>query len=406
MPADDAAMTSRTGSALVKGFTAPGYEVVAVAFERNFADQLEAGAAFAAYVDGKPVVDLWGGVADRDRGVAWRQETLVPIFSGSKGLVAICLLLLLERGWLDLSAPVCRYWPEFAARGKERILVRDVVSHRAGLPGLTTPVSVEEATDDVRMARLLAAQAPIAAPDVGPRYHALTFGWLCGELVRRADGRSVGRFLREEIAEPLGLDVWIGLPERHESRVAMIEQRDRPTDETLVVGPEVDPVAWSIWSNPPRFSADGLAANLRVWRAAEVPASNAVANARSLARLYGCLACGGEVGGMRLVGSATIEEGRRCLSRGEDPFLGEIAFATGFQVQTAEMALGPEPDAYGHSGAGGSIHGAWPGLRTGFSYTPNLLADIGATDGRSARILTALHAAIGERESAGQEAPA
>jgi CubicO group peptidase (beta-lactamase class C family) len=389
-------MSGRVSSVRVEGFVAPGFGGVVEAFERNFADGAEVGAGFAAYVDGELVVDVWGGVADRGRGVSWQRGTLVPVFSGSKGLVATCLLLLLERGQLDLDVPVCRYWPEFAAEGKEAILVRDVVSHRAGLPGLTTAVSVEEATDDVRMARLVAAQAPIAAPAAGPRYHALTFGWLCGELVRRVDGRSVGRFLREEVAEPLGLDVWIGLPAHHEPQVAVIEQGQAFASEQggLLVGRDVDPVAWSIFSNPPRFSGDGLAANRRVWRAAEVPASNAVVDARSLARLYGCLACGGELDGVRLLASETIEDGRRRLSHGVDPLLGEIAFATGFQVQTVEMLLGPEPDAYGHGGAGGSMHGAWPRLRTGFSYTPNRVAGLAATDRRAARLLAALHVAI------------
>jgi CubicO group peptidase (beta-lactamase class C family) len=379
---------------------ASGFEPVAQAFEHNFVERGEVGAAFAAYVDGECVVDLWGGVADRRRGVAWRRDTLVGVFSGTKGLVATCLLLLLERGQLELEAPVCRYWPEFAAAGKEGILVRDVVSHRAGLPGLLTPVSVEEATDDVRMARLLAAQAPIAAPGAGPRYHAMTFGWLCGELVRRVDGRSVGSFLREEITEQLGLDVWIGLPEQHEPRVAAIERAAGFGGEEsgMVVGREVDEVAWSIWSNPPRFAGGELAANRRRWHAAEIPATNAIVSARSLARLYGCLACGGELDGVRLLAPETLVEGARCLARGDDPYLDEVAFATGFQVQTSEMGLGPAADAFGHAGAGGSVHGAWPDLRVGFSYAPNVLASLGATDPRAQALLDALHGAVVSRK--------
>jgi CubicO group peptidase (beta-lactamase class C family) len=390
---------SQTVAAQANGFARPGFEAVREAFTRNFAEQGELGAAFAAYVDGEPVVDLWSGTADRRAGGAWRRETLVGVFSGSKGLVATCLLLLIERGRLELNVPVCRYWPEFAAHGKEEILVRDVVCHRAGLPGLTTPVSVEEATDDVRMARLLAAQTPIAPPSAGPRYHALTFGWLCGELVRRADGRSIGRFLREEVAEPLGLEVWIGLPPELESRVAVIERSDAfGAESEVAAGRDVDPVAWSIFSNPPRFFGPELAANDRRWHAAEIPASNAIVSARSLARLYGCLARGGELDGVRLVASETIEQGRRCLSRGQDPCVGEIAVATGFQLQTSEMGLGPVADAFGHTGAGGSAHGAWPSLRTGFSYAPNLLGSIGATDLRAQQLLAALHHAVTRRE--------
>ncbi len=383
-----------------RGFAADGFEGVAEAFARNFSELGEIGAAFAAYVDGELVVDLWGGLADGRRNVAWDRDTLVGVFSGSKGIVAACMLLLLERGQLELDAPVCRYWPEFAAGGKQDVLVRDVVSHQAGLPGLLTPVSVEEATDDVRMAQLLAAQRPIAPPGSGPVYHAVTFGWLCGELVRRIDGRSIGRLLRDEIADPLGLDVWIGLPARHEGRVAVLERGaafgQGPTD--LLVGREVDETAWSIYSNPPRWSGDELAANLCAWRQAEVPATNGIVSARSLARLYGCLARGGEIDGVRLLSPETVERGRRCLARGVDPYVGELAFATGFELQTGEVDLGPPADAFGHSGAGGSVHGAWPESRTGFSYAPNLLRSLDGGDPRAAALLTALHAAIEGRE--------
>ncbi len=376
------------------GSVAPGFERVAEAFEANFAERGELGAAFSAVVDGDVVVDLWGGVADRARGLAWRHDTLVGVFSGTKGLVATCLLLLIEGGQLDLDAPVAAYWPEFAANGKEAVLVRHLVSHQAGLPGLRTPVSVEEATDDVRMARLLAAQRPIAAPGTQLVYHALTFGWLCGELVRRVDGRSIGRFLREEVAGPLDLEVWIGLPERDEARVAVLE-RDAGFMDELVRSREADEVAWSIYANPPRFADGELAANVRRWRAAEVPASNGVVSARSLARLYGCLARGGEIDGQRLLSPETIERGRRCLSRGHDPYLDmPVAYATGFAVQTSVMGFGPPADAFGHGGAGGSMHGAWPSERVGFSYAPNLLRGGGPVDARAEALLAALYAAV------------
>jgi CubicO group peptidase (beta-lactamase class C family) len=378
----------------VCGSVAPGFVSVRDAFERNFADGGELGAAFAAYVDGELVVDLWGGVADASRGVPWRGETLVPVFSGSKGLVATCVLKLVEAGVLELEAPVCRYWPEFAAEGKEGILVRHVVSHQAGMPGLLTPVSLEEATDPVRMAALLAAQRPIAAPGSQTIYHAVTFGWLCGELVRRVDGRSVGRFLREEIAEPLGLEAWIGLPEEFEPRVAVIE-RPPGFGAEMVVSRERDELAWSVWANPPRFAAGGLAANLPMWHAAEVPATSGIVSARSLARLYGCLARGGELDGVRLLAPETIEQGRRPLSRGHDPYADvPIGFATGFGLQTSQMSLGPEADAFGHGGAGGSMHGAWPALRTGFSYAPNRLARLDVVDERAGALLDALRRSL------------
>jgi CubicO group peptidase (beta-lactamase class C family) len=166
-----------------------------------------------------------------------------------------------------------------------------------------------------------------------------------------------------------------------------------PSD--LLVGREVDETAWSIYSNPPRWSPGGeLAANLRSWREAEVPASNGVVNARSMARLYGCLARGGEIDGVRLLSPETVERGRRCLARGEDPYVGQLAFATGFELQTGGTDLGPPTDAFGHTGAGGSSHGAWPSLRTGFSYTPNQLRRIGGADPRARELLVALRSAL------------
>lgn len=370
----------------------PGFEAVAEEFERNLLERGDIGAAFVAFTDGRPVVDLWGGLADRDLGRPWLRDTLAGIFSGTKGLVATCLLLLIERGALDLEAPVCSYWPAFAAQGKETILVRHLVSHQAGLPGLETPVTVAEATDDVRMARLLAAQKAICPPGTRLYYHALTFGWLCGELVRRVDGRSVGRFFRDEIARPLGLDAWIGLPAEHEGRVARLQPgRGFGTQGRDGYGREGDGVAWSIWSNPPRFSTDPLPANTRLWRSAEVPASNAVASASAVARLYGCLARGGAIGGHRLVSAELLDLARTRIGRGVEPHLEKpMAFGIGFELQTEEKPFGPPPDGFGHSGAGGSMHGAWPHLRTGFSYITNTLRESDA-DTRSEALLNALH---------------
>src|SRR3954447_8168956 len=194
--------------ASIGGFVAPGFEPVREAFERNFSERGELGAAFAAVRDGEPVVDLWGGVADRASGRPWREDTIVTIFSGTKGFVAACMLLLIQRGQLELDAPVARYWPEFAQAGKAHVRVRDVVAHTVRLPYVATPVTWQEATDDVRMAELLAAQPQNTDPRAAYSYHALTFGWLCGELLRRVDGRSIGRFLADEVTGPLGLDVW------------------------------------------------------------------------------------------------------------------------------------------------------------------------------------------------------
>lgn len=384
-------------SIVVCGSVAAGFESVVDELERCFVERGEHGAAFAAVVDGRPVVDLWGGYADWSAHRLWRTDTIAGIFSGTKGLVAVCLSLLIERGLLDLDAPVCAYWPEFSACGKEDILIRHVVSHEAGLPGLATPVSLEEATDAARMAALLAAQPAAWPPGTRVCYHALTFGWLCGELVRRIDGRTVGEMFQDEVASPLALDAWIGLPAELEERLAVLERGpgfgSQPRDR--IASSDHDPVGWSIWANPPRFSGDDLPGNRRYWRAAEIPATNGHASARSMARLYGCLARGGEIEGTRLLRPPTIQAGATCLARGVDPYLDKpVRFGIGFQLQTDSMPFGPVPRAYGHNGAGGSAHGAWPELRVGFSYVTTSLRESHERDERPASLLRALHEAV------------
>jgi CubicO group peptidase (beta-lactamase class C family) len=386
-----------------QGFAAPGFERVREAFECNFRDRGELGAAFCAVVDGETVVDLWGGMADSRRGVPWRQDTLAVVFSGTKGLVATCMLMLLERGLLELEAPVCRYWPEFGAHGKEGILVRHVLTHTAGLPGLTTRVSAREAADDVRIAQLVAAQAPVSAPGKVMAYHVLTYGWLCGELVRRVDGRSVGRFFREELAEPLGLDAWIGLPSEHESRVAVLEPAaDFAGELPSFVAPDApgatkrDRILWSMLANPPGLFDGTELANSRCWRAGEIPAANGVASARAMARLYGCLACGGAIDGVRVLAQDTLALAARELASGHDPYQDRpMIYSAGFNLALDEEDTWSPAGGYGHGGLGGSHHGAWPSFRTGFSYTMNLLG--GAPDPRPAALLAALRDALDTR---------
>lgn len=384
------------GSTLeIGGFVAPGFERVADVFERNFAERDELGAAFSAVRDGETVVDLYGGVADRATGRPWAKDTLQLIFSGTKGLVAVCVLLLLERGRLELDAPVARYWPEF---GKESVRVRDVVSHTARLPGIETEVGFDAYPDFARMAGILAKQAQNDDPRAGFCYHALTYGWLCGELVRRADGRSVGRVFADEVAGPLGLELWIGLPEDQEARVSTIEQHERwPTSAHLAPGRFADDrLTWSIWGNPPTFAREGFPWNRRDYHAAEIPGANAVGTARSVARLYGCLARGGELDGVRLLSEETVRLGRTELRRGWEQVMDRpAAFGIGFQLQTEEQSLGPPEDAFGHGGAGGSMHGAWPGLRVGFSYAMNMMRDDEDEEGRAKTLLRALHEAVG-----------
>ncbi len=378
----------------VRGTVAPGFEAVAQAFAEVLAGPGEVGAAFAATHDGELVVDLWSGWADRRERRAWEADTVAGIFSGSKGLVAVCMLMLLDRGLLELDAPVMRYWPEFAAAGKDGILVRHVVSHTAGLPGLLTPVDASEVLDDRAMAERLALQAPSFPPGERVCYHALTFGWLCGELVRRVDGRSIGRFFAEEVAGPLGLDAWIGLPVEHEARVATLELADDwGAAATPYTDPERrdDPLATAIYRNPPRLEPGVTPWNARAWHAAEIPATNAIVRASSLARLYGCLARGGELDGVLLLSAEWVAQARVCLAHGTDPFLLKpCAYGVGFEVQGPQRPFGRPGDGFGHRGAGGSVHGAWPSRRVGFSYVTNLLREGVKPDARASALLDAL----------------
>jgi CubicO group peptidase (beta-lactamase class C family) len=370
-----------------RGWTvAPGLETVVEEFDRNFTERGELGAGLAVVRDSELILDVWAGLADRQSARPWAAETLQLLFSGSKGLVATCLLILIDRGLLELDAPVSRYWPEF---GKPEILVRHIASHTAGLPGLTEPVKLAELVDDQRMAALLARQEVSTDRRARETYHPLTFGWLCGELVRRIDGRTVGSFFADEVADPLELELWIGLPEQEEARVSVIEQTEDWDADDKSEQTE-DPLAWSLWENPPFLDPASFPWNTRAFHAAEIPAANAIGTARSVAKLYGCLALGGEIDGFRLLREETVKLGRSMLSSRHDPMLdGPMAFGVGFTLATENDPPELPRDAFGHPGVGGSQHGAWPSQRIGYSYSMNQLrAD--PKDARARALLLAL----------------
>jgi CubicO group peptidase (beta-lactamase class C family) len=376
----------------LQGRTAPGFEKVADAFAANFEQYGEVGAAFAAYRDGEPVVDLWAGIADPGTGRPWRADTLQLVFSGAKGLTTACVLLLVERGRLELDAPAARYWPEFASAGKARITVAEILSHQARLPGVQQPVDTTELLDPQHMAKLLAAQAPTSDPRAGFLYHALTWGWLIGEVVRRVDGRTVGALFADEFAGPLGLDIWLGLPDAEHHRVArtvagpgvLRPQDEKEGDDPLQIltrNPLLTPDAPALWNSAP-------------FRGAQLPAVGAHVTAHSMARFYTCLARGGELDGVRVLDEETVRLGRRELRRGVSPLWGTpMAYGAGFELRTELGLFGPPPDTFGHAGAGGSRHGAWPGERVGFSYTMNLTrAEF--PDRRPLDLLASLYAAV------------
>jgi CubicO group peptidase (beta-lactamase class C family) len=369
----------------VRGGIATGFEEVARAFKTNFSQHGELGAAFAAYRDSELIVDLWGGIADQASGRPWQQDTLQLIFSGTKGLSAMCILLLCDRGQLDLEKAVAHYWPEFE---KEAITVADVMSHTSRLPGFATPVALEELTDDRHMAALLASQAVSTDPRAAHCYHPLTYGWLCGELVRRIDGRSIGRFFHEEIARPLQLELWIGLPESEERRVSRLELAadwgSAPYLEPAVHAD--DPLIQSIWGNPAFLDRSTFPWNSPAFHAAEMPGANAIGTARSVARLYSAFIAG------EIVSSELVRRARTSISdRWDVSLAGPLNFGIGFELQTEFDPFGPASDGFGMGGAGGSIHGAWPRLRVSFSYAMNLMTDDQQPDPRPRSLLQALH---------------
>ncbi len=378
----------------VHGHVAAGFEPVAKAFSANFGSMREAGAAFAATYREELVVDLWGGYSDVHERRPWSSDALQLIFSGTKALVATCLLVLVDRAQLDPDAPVATYWPAFAENGKEAVRVYEILSHQARLPGIELLLEPDDVLDDARMARLLGAQAQEVDPRASSAYHPLTYGWLCGELVRRIDGRSVGRFFSEEIAQPLGLELWIGLPHSEESRVSRL-QYGQPWVAFTTEQFASDRLLRSVWGNPPLFPSGDLPWNSREYHAAEIPGAGAIGTARSIARFYSCLANGGTLDGVTLFAPSTLERGRRCLSRRYDALADELqAFAFGFELQTENMMLGPVVSAFGHGGAGGSVHGAWPDERVGFSYCMNEMRDYRGPDKRAAALLSSLHRAV------------
>ena len=280
----------------VHGFVADNFSSMREAFEANFADGADVGASCCATLDGETVVDLWGGFADAAQTEPWERNTIVAVHSTTKTMAALTALLLADRGELDFDAPVARYWPEFAANGKERIKVSQVMSHSSGLSGWKEPLKTEDLYDWEKMTSLLAAQAPLWEPGTASGYHVVTFGFLIGEVVRRIAGKSLGAVFREEIAEPLDADFHIGLPASEDSRVA--ETIPWPSPQTAVK-PVFSKIQELTFLNMPYDIATTI--RTRAWRAAEIPAVNGFGNARSIAEIHAILANGGVVRGKRFL---------------------------------------------------------------------------------------------------------
>lgn len=376
----------------VHGEVAEGFEPVAQAFVDNFADRDETGASVCLYADGEQVVNLWGGCANHKTNEPWREDSAIVVFSTTKGAAAICIAMLAQAGKLDYDEPVATYWPEFAAQGKAEITVGQMMSHQAGLSYAEPPLDLQSILQVTPIVEALAAQAPIWELGSTHGYHALTYGWLAGELVQRIDGRSLGTFFAEEVAGPLNLDFWIGLPEDQEWRVARLRGAPRPTGEALqlmmkIAGPGSagGRALFMDGAFLPKGGVDPF--NTREVRASEIPAANGVTNAASLARMYAATI--GEIDGVRLLDDATVDAARAERVFGPDHSLVlPTRFGYGFMLHCDEITL-TQDGAFGHYGAGGSLGFADPEAGIAFGYVMNQMGGGIASDPRAVALLQA-----------------
>lgn len=368
----------------IKGYCEPRFGAVHEALAGLLAKG-DVGASAAVYLDGEPVADLWGGYADADRTVGWERSTLTCVNSTTKNMTALCALILADRGSLDLSAPVAAYWPEFAAAGKEGVLVRHVLSHTAGLPDPSGPMTVEELYDWEHVTAGLAAQAPAWEPGTAAGYHALTFGFLVGELVRRITGRSLGEFFAQEVAGPLGADFHIGLPAEHDHRVAPLIAPPSLTDDHAASAPP--------GPDGTRRESAGVAVRVRdvnspAWRRAQIPAVNGFGHARSVALVQSVLANRGTAGGVRLLSPEGCEPAWQEVFSGPDRVLGTpMSWTAGF---------GKFGNTFGWGGWGGSLVVSDPDARMTVAYVMNQMIDRDRQeDDRGMEIVMAAYAGLG-----------
>ena len=385
----------------VHGSVAPGFDPVREAFEAGFRDDVELGAGFCALVDGEVVVDLWGGFRDAGAKQPWAEDTLVNVYSTTKGLAAAAIATLVEEGALDYRAPVRDYWPELRAAAGG-LTVTGLLSHQAGLAGLVEPLRVADLYDWRGMCRRLEAAEPLWPPGSAPGYHAVTWGFLAGELVRRVSGMTLGALLDRRLARPLGADVHLGLPDAEHARVADLVGPNRAravpgqaAGRDAKSEPGIAPGPWHrLAMENPLIRPFGDACS-PAWRRAELAASNGHATARGIATIYGALARGGSLNGVRVLEPDTVEALRtEVVGPVPDLVLGSpMRRGRGVNLNTAGE-LGPGSGAFGHTGTGGSLGMADPDRRIGAGFVMNQLRGGGGRPAR--RLLDALYRCLGE----------
>ena len=355
------------------------------AFETNFAEELELGAGFAAYLDGEKIIDLEAGYADRKQTKPWTPDTLVPVYSVSKGISALVVAMLVNQGKLNYETRLAHYWPEFGAHGKDRLTIGEALSHQAGVPGFADPINPDLWLDPPVLAARLAQEPPLWTPSTGSGYHPTTWGYIIGELVWRVSGRTLGTILREDICTPLGIDFHIGLPIEEHDRVAELK---RPTamPDLGEITDEAHVAFLTKWAAPSGRGAD--------WRKVEIPSANGHGTAASVARLYSTYANAGKIGNLQLFNQETYKALTKSRISNRDrvlPF--EMTFGAGIMLNT-NLAFGPNRNTLGHSGWGGSAAFGDPDRNLSAAYVMNRQSNILLGDPRSKRLFASLYGCL------------
>lgn len=373
----------------IHGECDPRFEQTREVLASSIAEGADLGASFAVTIEGEPVVDIWGGHLDETRTTPWRKDTIVNVYSTTKTMSFLCALVLADRGELDFDADVARYWPEFGVAGKAQVKVWHVMDHAAGLSGMDVPVAGEDLYDWDKMTALLAAQAPWWEPGTATAYHALTQGYLIGEIVRRVSGKSIGRFFQDEIAGPMGADFFIGVPDTEFARIGDLVP---PSDPRPSAPGDPDSIAARTFRNP---GVSALASRTPAWRQAEIPAANGHGNARSVAMIQAALACGGAANGVRLFSEATAKSVMVERIGGEDMALGTpVHFGLGFGLNAADVPLSPNEHVCYWGGWGGSVILIDQDARMTISYVMNKMHDGLTGDMRSVNLVAAVYGAL------------
>ncbi|MEZ5960941.1 MAG: serine hydrolase domain-containing protein [Hyphomonadaceae bacterium] len=368
---------------MAEGYVAPGFERVRDAFDAGLAEEM--GAGFAAIRDGDVVVNLWGGRANRDHTKPWVEDTIVPVYSTTKGVSALVMAMLADRDALDYDQPVAALWPAFGANGKDKVTIRQTLAHQAGVPGFLEPIDPDLWLDPPACAEAIAALAPLWPPGTASGYHPMTWGYIAGAIAKRATGRSLGTILREEICAPLGIDFQIGTPESEHARASEMRKPSRGGDFGEITPPR-KAAFFTRWAAPTRGST--------IWRKVEIPAANGHGTALAVARLYEAYATGGMINGARVISQEGFDALTKRVWKGDDlvmPF--NVDWRAGI-MGNSNRFFGPNLEAFGHPGNGGSLGMGDPVTGVSAGYVMNRQSHHIMGDPRPLKLIEALYACL------------